>query len=83
MKSQFDQQFESLITKYTELLLGDASDERIDQVKKWVLYTYISKSMPALVKHWNDLYPDGKNGMVELIKEIKELNDKNRENQKK
>jgi hypothetical protein len=83
MESQFNQQFESLLAKYTELLLGDATDERKEQVKKWALYTYISKSMPALVKHWNELYPDAKNEMVELIKEIKELNDTHRQNQKK
>jgi len=38
--------------------------------------------MPPLVKHWNEEYPDAKDAMKNLVQEIKELNEKHR-NQKK
>lgn len=74
MKEQLD----GLVEKYTELLLGETNEELKEKVKAWALYTYISKSMPPLVKHWNETYPDAKEGMKQLIHEIKELNDKHR-----
>ncbi|MBA4536939.1 DUF2573 family protein [Bacillus aquiflavi] len=75
MDQKFSDQFAALIEKYTELLLGDKNDELIEKVKIWVLYTYMAKSMPPLVKHWNEQYPEGKEAMKKLISEIKELND--------
>ncbi|WP_088041354.1 DUF2573 family protein [Bacillus sp. EAC] len=79
MTNDFEEKFDALIKKYTELLLGEWSEEKQEKVEKWVVYTYISKSMPALTKHWNETYPNAKEHVVELIKEIKTLNDKHRE----
>lgn len=78
MNEKLEKQLDGLLEKYTELLLGETSEDQKDKVKAWVLYTYISKSMPPLVKHWNEQYPDAKQDMMTLIKEIKELNDSHR-----
>ena len=48
----------------------------------WALYNHISKSMPPLTKHWNQLYPDAKAEMIEIVKEIKELNEAHRASQR-
>ncbi|PSL44416.1 uncharacterized protein DUF2573 [Salsuginibacillus halophilus] len=68
-------QVDGLVEKYTELLLGEATEERKEKVRLWILYTYISKQMPPLVKHWNESYPDAKENMKELVYEIKALNE--------
>lgn len=81
MSEKFDEQFDGLLEKYTELLLGESNDERKEQVQKWALYSYIAKTMPALVKHWNETYPDAKEEMVALIADIKQLNDEYRKKQ--
>lgn len=78
MNDQFVQQFEALLEKYSELLVGDSSKEVTEKVKIWALYTHIAKTMPALAKHWNGLYPNAKNEMKVIIAEIKTLNEKNR-----
>lgn len=78
VEQKFAQQFDGLLEKYTELLLGDSNEELKEKVQMWALYTYISKSMPPLVKHWNELYPDGKENIKSLIEEIRDLNQKNR-----
>jgi hypothetical protein len=72
------EQIDGLVEKYTELLFGETNDELKEKVKLWALYTHISKAMPPLVKHWNANYPDGKESMIELITEIKTLNEKHR-----
>lgn len=78
MNEKLEKQLDGLLEKYTELLLGESSDELKENVRAWVLYTYIAKSMPPLLKHWNEQYPDAKQDMMTLIKEIKELNDAHR-----
>ncbi|WP_078379069.1 YusU family protein [Sutcliffiella halmapala] len=78
MNEKLEQQLDGLLEKYTELLLGDGPETQKDKVKAWILYTYIAKSMPPLVKHWNEQYPDAKQDMMTLIKEIKELNNAHR-----
>lgn len=79
MDQKFIDQFDGLLEKYTELMIGESSGEHKEKMKMWALYTFISKSMPPLVKHWNKEYPDGKAEMVTIIKEIKMLNEANRE----
>ncbi|WP_456273434.1 YusU family protein [Bacillus sp. AK031] len=76
----FNGQFEALIDKYTELLLGETSPELKDKVTKWVIYTYIAKSMPPLAKHWNSEFPEGKEEMKKIVAEIKGLNEAHRAN---
>ncbi len=83
MDQKFKDQFDGLIEKYTELLVGDSSDDLKEKVKMWALYTHISKSMPPLTKHWNSTYPDAKDNLKVIINEIKVLNEKHRESKNK
>jgi hypothetical protein len=80
MTDQLQEQMDGLVEKYTELLLGEATPELKKKVESWVLYTYISKSMPALVKHWNEQYPEGKENIKNAILEIQKLNQEHRNN---
>ncbi|WP_449537474.1 YusU family protein [Ferdinandcohnia sp. Marseille-Q9671] len=82
MKHKIEEQIDGLLEKYTELLLGESSPELKEKVKLWSLYTHISKSMPPLAKHWNETYPDAKEGIKEIITEIKKLNEENRSKNK-
>lgn len=78
MDKEFMRQFEALLEKYSELLVGEKNEEVVEKVKMWALYNHISKSMPALAKHWNGLYPEGKENMIQMIGEIKQLNEQYR-----
>ncbi|UTE73867.1 YusU family protein [Rossellomorea marisflavi] len=80
--SEFDDQFDALIEKYTELLLGESTSEKKEMVTRYALYSFIAKNMPALVKHWNSLYPEGKGDMKEMVEQIKEWNRIHREQTK-
>jgi hypothetical protein len=80
MEKAFVRQFEALLDKYSELLVGEATDITKEKVKVWALYTHIAKSMPALAKHWNGLYPDAKEEMMQIINEIKLMNEQTRKN---
>lgn len=83
MSTEFKKQFEAIIDKYTELLLGDMNEELKEKVQYWIIYQHIAKSMPALAKHWNTLYPEAKEEIKKIIQEIKQLNEQHRMNQKK
>jgi hypothetical protein len=78
MEKIFAEQFEALLEKYSDLLVGESSEQTKEKVKIWALYTHIAKSMPALAKHWNELYPEAKEEMIEMINEIKLLNEQYR-----
>lgn len=80
MKQNLTEQIDGLMEKYTELLLGETNPELKEKVQIWVIYSFIAKQMPHLVKHWNEVYPEGKSGLKEIILEIKQLNDENRKN---
>jgi hypothetical protein len=82
MEKTFVKQFEALLEKYSELMVGDTTNETMEKVKMWALYTHIAKSMPALAKHWNGLYPDAKEEMKQIINEIKLMNEQHRKNTK-
>lgn len=82
MSNNLDEKINGLLTKYTELLLGQADEDHVEKVKVWILYSHMSKSMPALVKHWNDMYPEAKNEIKDTITEIKELNEVHRQAKK-
>jgi hypothetical protein len=79
MEKVFAQQFEALLDKYSDLLVGESSEETKEKVKVWALYSHIAKSMPALAKHWNGLYPEAMQEMKEIINEIKLLNEQYRQ----
>jgi hypothetical protein len=78
MNEKLQNQFDGLLEKYTELLLGETNEEWKQKVQIWALYSHIAKSMPPLVKHWNESYPDAKENMKQLVNEIKELNEAHR-----
>lgn len=78
MEEKLQQQLDGLLEKYTELLLGETDYELKEEVKHWILYTHIAKSMPPLVKHWNESYPDAKQGIKDTIQHIKQLNEEHR-----
>lgn len=63
MEQKLQEQLDGLLEKYTELLLGETNDELKEEVKQWILYTHIAKSMPPLAKHWNATYPDAMQGI--------------------
>lgn len=68
-------QFDGLLAKYTELLLGEATPERIEQVKLWALYSHMHKTMPALTQHWTQSHPEGKAAVRQLFEDIKRMNE--------
>lgn len=78
LDQKLKEQFNGLLEKYTELMVGNSEPELIEKLKMWALYSHIAKSMPPLAKHWNETYPDAKDGMKQLISEIKELNEQHR-----
>jgi hypothetical protein len=78
MDKQLLNQLDGLLEKYTDLLLGETNEELKQKVQMWALYSHISKSMPPLVKHWNESYPDAKENMKQLIHDIRELNEAHR-----
>ncbi|MBY0124192.1 YusU family protein [Bacillus sp. S/N-304-OC-R1] len=80
MNQELKDKLDGLLEKYTELLIGDSSSEMKEKVQAWVLYSFIAKSMPPLIKHWNDTYPDAKDDMKALIAQIKQMNDEHRSN---
>ncbi|WHX99869.1 DUF2573 family protein [Neobacillus sp. DY30] len=79
MEKVFVEQFQALLEKYSDLLVGESSEEVTEKVKVWALYTHIAKSMPALAKHWNERYPEAKEEMKTIINEIKLLNEQHRQ----
>jgi len=82
MEKKFADQFEALLEKYSELLVGETDEVTKEKVKIWALYTHIAKTMPALAKHWNGLYPEAKEEMIHIINEIKILNEQHRKQKK-
>ena len=78
MEKEFIQQLDGLLEKYSELLVGDTSEETKEKVKAWAMYSHIAKSMPPLIGHWSSLYPEAREEMKHLIQEIKQLNEQHR-----
>lgn len=74
---ELSEQLQAMVDKYTELLIGENSEESVEKVQQWILYNHIAKQMPELAKHWNSLYPEGKKEMQQvvlgIIKQNKEL----------
>ena len=83
MEKTFVKQFEALLEKYSDLMVGESTEELKEKVKMWALYSHIAKSMPALAKHWNGLYPDAKEEMKQIINEIKVMNEQHRSSSQK
>jgi hypothetical protein len=83
MEKTFADQLEALLEKYSELLVGETSEETKEMVKAWAMYSHIAKSMPALISHWSALYPEARAEMKEIINEIKVLNENHRNSMQK
>ncbi|KMY20699.1 YusU family protein [Bacillus pumilus] len=81
MGNELDEKLEGLLEKYTELLLGESTDALKQDVKQWVIYSHIAKSMPPLAKHFNESYPEAKEEIKETIQRIKQMNEVHRANQ--
>ncbi|AOC55512.1 MULTISPECIES: YusU family protein [Bacillus] len=81
MGNELDEKLEGLLDKYTELLLGESTDALKQDVKQWVIYSHIAKSMPPLAKHFNETYPEAKEEIKETIQRIKQMNEAHRANQ--
>jgi hypothetical protein len=79
--NRLPEQMDGLLEKYCELLIGKADEESKEKVKAWIVYNHIAKSMPPLARHWNSSYPEAKENIMDIISEIKELNEQNRKNQ--
>lgn len=78
MEKVFAKQFEALLEKYSELLVGECNEETKEKVKAWALYSHIAKSMPSLINHWNALYPEAREEMKQIVHEVKQLNEQYR-----
>ncbi|MBU8726487.1 MULTISPECIES: YusU family protein [Bacillus] len=81
MGNELDEKLEGLLEKYTELLLGESTDALKQEVKQWIIYSHIAKSMPPLAKHFNETYPEAKDEIKEIIQRIKLMNEAHRSNQ--
>lgn len=80
MGIELDEKLEGLLEKYTELLLGESTDALKQDVKQWIIYSHIAKSMPPLAKHFNETYPEAKKEIKETIQRIKQMNEAHRSN---
>ncbi|MDQ1912214.1 DUF2573 family protein [Paenibacillus sp. GD4] len=85
MNVLFDDEFEGLVAKFSELLTGDDSKEMVEKIKIWAIYNHIHKTMPALASHWNQSHPEAKVTIRKLYEEVRDLNlklkEKNKEQQ--
>lgn len=69
-------ELEGLLYKYTELLTGEATPERVEMVKTWILYTHMAKTMPPLVQHWasEPAHAEARDQIRGMIEQIKQWN---------
>ncbi|MBO8172302.1 MAG: DUF2573 family protein [Bacillaceae bacterium] len=72
-------ELDDLIYKFTELLTGEASDEMVEKVVTWSLYSHMLKVMPPLVHHWTADHPEAKAQIREIFEQIQRLNQENKE----
>ncbi|WP_314589639.1 YusU family protein [Paenibacillus terrigena] len=78
MDQAFMEQFDGLLEKYAELLLGDNSPEQVEKIKIWALYSHMHKTMPNLTQHWTASHPEAKTAVRALFEEVKQLNEAHR-----
>ncbi|RKD21750.1 DUF2573 domain-containing protein [Ammoniphilus oxalaticus] len=73
-------ELDGLIYKFTELLTGEATDENIEMVKIWCMYSHMLKVMPPLVKHWTSIeeHQDAKRKVREIFEQIQRQNEENK-----
>jgi hypothetical protein len=78
MENSFIDQFDGLLEKYTELLIGEATPEQVEKIKVWALYNQMHKTMPNLTQHWTAAHPEAKAAVRALFEEVKQLNEAHR-----
>lgn len=83
MNPRFTTEFDALLEKFSELLTGDTSPEMVEKIKIWAIYNHIHKTMPALASHWNQTHPEGKADIRKLFEEVRDLNLKLKEANKR
>lgn len=73
-------EMDGLLYKFTELLTGEATEERVEMVKIWSMYSHMLKVMPPLIKHWTSMeeHQDAKGQIREIFEEIQRLNEENK-----
>jgi len=76
-------ELEELLAKFTELLTGEATPERIEMVRIWCLYSHMLKVMPPLVQHWGSepAHQEAKAEIRRIFEQIKEWNQNKGQNQ--
>ena len=76
-------ELEGLLYKFTELLTGEATPERVEMVKIWCLYSHINKVMPPVVQHWGSEpeHFEAKAKIREMIEQIKQWNQEKNQKQ--
>jgi len=69
-------ELDQLLYKFTELLTGEATPERVEMVKIWCLYSHMSKAMPPLVQHWasEPEHAEARDQIRGMIEQIKQWN---------
>jgi hypothetical protein len=77
-KSPYIAELDGLVEKFTELLTGEATPERIEMVKIWCLYSHMQKVMPPLVQHWGSEI-EHQAAKVEIMRIIDQLKKWNQE----
>jgi hypothetical protein len=76
-------ELEDLLVKFTELLTGEATPERVEMVKVWALYSHMQKVMPPLVQHWGSepQFQEAKRNIHQIIDQLKQWNQEQRSKQ--
>jgi hypothetical protein len=74
----FSPEFEALLQKFTELLTGEATPERVQMVTIWCLYSHMAKVMPPLVQHWGS-EPDHQQAKAEIKRIFEQIKQWNQE----
>ncbi|KAB7666516.1 DUF2573 family protein [Bacillus sp. B1-b2] len=83
MDKKFEEEFDILLSNYSDLLVGqDSENLKLKRmVEIWMLYSSMSKNMPGLVRHWNEQFPESKKTLIHLVTEIKKRNEIQKQNQ--
>lgn len=68
-----------LLIRFTELLAGDSTEEKVEMVKMWALYSHMLKVMPDLIQHWEATHPEEKREIRKIFAKIQEWNQQNKE----
>lgn len=77
-QDKFKLEFDALIEKYCEFLTGNSNPDLIEKIKVMIIYNYISKAMPPLTNHWNQMHPDAKEEVKLIFTELKRLNEEHK-----